>query len=160
MIKLEAQDTLLKSKITLVNKEQFVQKFFNNSHRKCFENEFLEFVKYAVATNARYFFIGGSFITNSLEPSDIDCLIVYGTSSEVPDKSSEELSYFKLIDSNFASLDFQPTIEAYLHLYSHNRNNVNTGLVQLVLNSHDDIWTMKKYSVEEYELVKKIYAMF
>ncbi|TYS17522.1 hypothetical protein FZC78_06490 [Rossellomorea vietnamensis] len=137
--------------------EDVIYRYCNTEIRKRFQKPITDLLNFAFKTNAEYLFIGGSFITNELDPNDIDCLIVYNENKQIPNNKEEVLIGGMHIDLMFASLENRSIIDAYLHLFSHNRFSEEVGVLQIDLLKENKIWKLKPPGKEKYEVIKSAY---
>lgn len=129
----------------VISLDEFLNTFCNDSESKIglhqdavrsdFYKPFCDIVEWAEDAGARSIIVGGSFVSRKKRPSDMDIVILFARSDQIP-KSSERY------DANGVTLDVQllaeeqvSIVDAYLELLATTRSEVPHGLVQIKLHS-------------------------
>jgi hypothetical protein len=77
--------------------------------------------------------IGGSFITSTDKPHDLDCLLLFPKAANIPERT-ERLSIEGVrLDVLFCGEDDAKLLSAFVHLFSRTRNERNVGTVSINL---------------------------
>lgn len=145
--------------IHICSGEEFIERFCADELRRSFEKPISDILDYAKQRGAVEIFIGGSFITASKNPKDLDCVIVFNEDRYIPN-NTEEVSIKGLkFDILFASLESRKLIDCYIKLFSTCRyGGEDVGLVQIELYSNQNTWEVRHYPDDEYfEIIKKVY---
>lgn len=138
-------DGLLVSGTHVISAEEFLNTFCKDSESKIglyqdavrsdFYKPFCDIVEWAENAGARSIIVGGSFVSKKKRPSDMDIVILFARSDQIP-KSSERY------DANGVILDVQllaeeqvSILDAYLELLATTRSGVSHGLIQIKLHS-------------------------
>ena len=137
--------------------QEFIKVFCNNDYRKKFNKAVTDIFDYALQTNVQYLFIGGSFITNEKEPSDIDCLLVYKELSHIPRESERLVVGGIYLDIMFTSLDNKEIVDSYIHLFTHSRFGQELGVVQVELHEKNEKWEIVHPGLKKFEIIKAAY---
>lgn len=147
----------LKPGIYKISGQSFLGEFVNTEYRKNFEKAITDIFDFAYETNAEYLFFGGSFVSLCEEPNDIDCLIVYKDCNLIPKRAEVFLIDNVTVDIMFASLDYKTAVDAYIHLFTHNKYNKEKGAIQIILNNTTECWEVVHPNNMDYELIKLAY---
>lgn len=145
--------------IHICSGEEFIKSFCNDGLRRSYEKPISDILDYAKKRGAIEIFIGGSFITASNNPKDLDCVIVFNEDRYIPN-NTEEVSIKGLkFDILFASLESRNLIDSYIKLFSTCRYGGNdVGLIQVDLYSNQKTWEIRHYpDDEDFEIIKKVY---
>ena len=151
----------------VISLEEFLNTFCNDSESKIglheetvrsdFYKPFCDIVEWAEDAGARSIVVGGSFVSRKKRPSDMDIVILFARSDQIP-KSTERY------DANGVTLDVQllaeekvSIVDAYLELLATTRSEVPHGLVQIKLHSTVKTIYPPKESSPDLEIVKVAY---
>ncbi len=159
----EFQDGFLPKGMHSCSGDEFINRFCNiNDYRKKFIQSIEDIFDFAKERNAKYIFIGGSFITGKEEPSDFDVVIVFGKSEHIPRQTERILIDGNKVDIMFCSEDKPDIVHSFIRLFTSDMYDRELGLVQVNINNniseweiHDDIES--EYD-ETYEIVKRMYT--
>lgn len=141
------------------NGYEFVERFCNDEYRKPYTKTITDIFDFAKNRNARYMFIGGSFVTNHRDPSDIDVVIVLRNKEDIPSKGERLLISGKKADIMFCSEDEPKLVDSFIALFSRGRYGQKYGVIQVDLcggNSHWEIQHMP--DDDDLEIVKRAYC--
>lgn len=137
------QDGFLVEGTHVLSRQQFLELFCSTGvpersdglPRHHFHKPFQDICEWAEEAGATSLVVGGSFVTKKVCPSDLDLLIFFATSSEVP-KSLESFYVDGVsLDIQLLSEDQQEIKAAFLELLSTTRQNVRHGIVQVKFNT-------------------------
>lgn len=145
--------------IHLCSGEEFIKNFCTDGLRRSYEKPISDILDYAKERGAVEIFIGGSFITASNNPKDLDCVIVFNEDKYIPN-NTEEVSIKGLkFDILFASLESRNLIDSYIKLFSNCRyGGKDVGLIQIDLYSNQKNWGIRHCPDDEnFEIIKKVY---
>lgn len=151
----------------VISLEGFLKTFCYDSERKIgryqdaarsdFHKPFCDIVEWAQGAGARSIIVGGSFISRKECPSDMDIIILFARSDQIP-KSNERY------DANGVTLDVQLLAEeqdsivaAYLELLATTRSQVPHGLVQIKFHSTVQTFLRPVESSPDLEIVQAAY---
>lgn len=165
--KLTFDEGLLLPGTHVISMEEFLTTFCCDSARKIgryqdaarsdFHKPFSDIVEWAQNAGARSIVVGGSFVSQKEFPSDMDIVILFARSDQIP-KSNE------CYDANGVTLDVQLLAEeqesilaAYLELLATTRSEVPHGLVQIKFNSIVQTLHRPEESSPDLEIVKAAY---
>ncbi|WP_214811798.1 hypothetical protein [Exiguobacterium sp. s127] len=151
------EEGILSAGIHELNLDDFYEMFCFNSCREKFKNEFEGLMQFVKTSDAQFLFIGGSFVTYKINPKDLDCLIVYPKRSDIP---SSKVKGLKDLDIQYASSDFPNSVDAYLHLFSHDSSNVEKGIVQVKIGDTSLNWNVNSFREKDYQEVKNLYYLY
>ncbi|MFW3353702.1 DUF6932 family protein [Aliarcobacter butzleri] len=141
--------------------DEFIERFCNiNDYRKKFIQSIEDIFDFAKDRNAKYVFIGGSFITEKEKPSDFDVVIVFSKSEHIPRKTERILIDGNKVDIMFCSEDKPDIVNSFIRLFSSDFYGREFGFIQVNINNNDSKWVIKddcEYD-ETYEIVKRLYT--
>jgi predicted nucleotidyltransferase len=137
------EDGLLTAGTHLFTKQEFLDLFCSAGlpveqeglPRSHFYKPFLDICEWAQESGATSIVVGGSFVSSKPAPSDIDLLIFFKSSSDVP--KSIELFYVDgiLLDIQLLAEDEPDIKAAFLELLSTTRNGIRHGIAQISFNT-------------------------
>lgn len=159
---------LLEPGTHVISLDEFLKTFCNDSESKIglhqegvrsdFYKPFCDIVEWAEGAGARSIIVGGSFVSKKKHPSDMDIVILFARSDQIP-KSSERY------DANGVTLDVQllaeeqaSIVDAYLELLATTRSEVPHGLVQIKFHSTVQTIYPPEESSPDLEIVKVAYT--
>ena len=165
--KLKFEDGLLPVGTHVIAKEQFLAEFcssveqnmghYREMARTDFHKPFLDIYEWAEESGATSVVVGGSFISHKEAPADMDIVIFFATSSQIPQGRERYDINGVMLDVQLLAED-QPTISnAYLELLSKTRRGVKHGLVQIKLHSAVQTHYSPSESSKNLEIVKVAY---
>ncbi|WP_157971177.1 alpha/beta hydrolase [Pseudogemmobacter bohemicus] len=151
----------------VISLDEFLQTFCSDSKRKIgryeeaarsdFYKPFSDIVEWAEDAGARSIVVGGSFISSKEFPSDIDIVILFARSDQIP-KSNERYDVNGVtLDVQLLAEDQDTIVAAYLELLATTRSQVPHGLVQIKLHSTVQTFYRPKESSPDLEIVKVSY---
>jgi pimeloyl-ACP methyl ester carboxylesterase len=113
--------------------EEFVTRFCVGPKRAIFRRSVAEIAVWGGSRGATRLLIGGSFITSTVHPHDLDCLLLFPKAANIPERT-ERLSIEGVrLDVLFCSEDDPKLLSAFVHLFSRTRNERNVGTVSIKL---------------------------
>ena len=150
---------ILPAGIHLCSAQEFIARFCTASEaRGDFRKAIIDILDFAVSRNARYVFVGGSFVTSKTEPRDLDVVIALRKKEDIPEKNERLLIAGKRTDIMFCSEDEQKILVAFVHLLSNSRFSENPGVVQISVQDSQQAWIVQHEPDEgTYEVVKRAY---
>ncbi|KVX05376.1 hypothetical protein ASL22_17765 [Alcaligenes faecalis] len=165
--KLIFEEGLLPSGTYLINKDEFLSEFcsdskknmghYRESARSDFYKPFLDIFEWAEEAGATSIVVGGSFISKKENPGDMDIVIFFAKSSQVPHGRERYDINGIMLDVQLLAED-QPSIaKAYLELLSTTRFGVKHGLVQIKFHTTVQTHYSPADSSENLEIVKVAY---
>lgn len=144
--------------IHLTNGQDFLDRFLFNDYRKDFAGAIVNILDWAKHHNAEALFVGGSFVTNMPEPSDLDVLIVFSRADAIPHKSEVITIASTRIDIQFCDSEQRPLVDAFVNLLSRTRSSDDVGVVQIELFDRQKPWkVMFEPDDFHFEIVRRAY---
>ena len=139
--------------------EVFLERYCEGDDVRCaYYKAITDIFDFARSRNARYLFVGGSFITKEKEPSDFDVVIVFSKREHIPTKGERLLIEGKKADIMFCSEDEPNIVDAFVHLFSHGRFDQELGIIQVDLCGVGADWQVRHMpDEEELNIVKRVY---
>lgn len=139
--------------------DEFLQRFVSGRKRQEFFDPIKNIINYAANLHAAGILIGGSFVSDKKDPSDIDCVIVFRNEAQIPPVRDSIEVDSKRVDIFFASLDNKNILGSFLKLFQRNPFDEPVGVVEVVLNdSNGSHWEIDWYPDDDtYEIVKRVY---
>jgi pimeloyl-ACP methyl ester carboxylesterase len=113
--------------------DEFVARFCVGHKRAIFRRSIYEIAVWGASRGATRVLIGGSFITSTDDPHDLDCLLLFPKTANIPERT-ERLSIEGVrLDVLFCGEDDAKLLSAFVHLFSRTRNDRNVGTVSIKL---------------------------
>jgi hypothetical protein len=113
--------------------DEFVARFCVGPKRSIFKRSVSEIAVWGASRGATRVLIGGSFITSTDHPHDLDCLLLFPKTANIPERT-ERLSIEGVrLDVLFCGEDDAKLLSAFVHLFSRTRNDRNVGTVSINL---------------------------
>ncbi|GAA3705103.1 hypothetical protein GCM10022421_10040 [Oceanisphaera sediminis] len=138
---------------------QFIERFCQDEYRKPFAKSITDIFDFAKDRNARIVFIGGSFVTERGNPSDIDVVIVLREKDHIPSKGERLILSGKRADIMFCSEDEPKMIDAFISLFSRGRYGQKYGVIQVDLCGGNSEWEIRHMPDDDtLEVVKRAYC--
>ncbi|RUT33711.1 hypothetical protein EJP77_08745 [Paenibacillus zeisoli] len=145
--------------IHLCSADEFINFFSFSEYRNGFKKTISDIFDYALSRNARYLFVGGSFVTNKSDPGDIDCIIVFNRDKDVPSRTEELIVEQTKLDIMYISLEHEDEVVSYVELFLNNRFGRKVGMIQIDLYSEGKEWTTKQeVNDNTFEIIKRAYT--
>lgn len=154
------EDGYLTPGLHSVTAKEFLDSFCaddRSKYAKAIINIF-DFARYHHATRI---IIGGSFVTDKENPSDLDCMIVFANERQIPTfvdcAQMDELSY----DILYGSEQQHNSVDTFIHLMSSDEyGNTNVkGVVEVRLKDTRDPWKVQYIpSEEDFTIINRIYS--
>ncbi|MFA0269779.1 hypothetical protein BCV29_02480 [Vibrio cyclitrophicus] len=140
--------------------EEFLERFCEaDDVRALYYKAITDIFDFARERNAKYVFIGGSFVSNKDEPSDFDAVIVFEKKEYIPRNSERLVIAGRRVDIMFCSEDEPKIVDSFVYLFSHGVYGQEKGIIQVDLLGINENWQVRHQpDDEDYEIVKKIYC--
>lgn len=141
--------------------EDFIHRFCEiNDYRNKFEKSITDIFDFAKERNAKYVFIGGSFVTEKSEPSDLDAVIVFSKAEYIPKRGERVLIDGNKTDIMFCSEDKPDIVKSFIRLLSSNVYGKETGVIQVDITNNGDQWEISEDTDydETFEIIKRAYT--
>lgn len=117
--------------VTIVN--DFINRFTKDKERLKYKQALVNIINFGKTKHAKFIIFGGSFITSKSIPSDIDCVIVFEHSSDIPGDFGKFVVDNTPIDTYYASLDDQSVLKTLVNLFSQNQYGNEVGIIKVGL---------------------------
>ena len=151
----------------VMSRNEFLQEFCNDNKQKIgryqevkrcdFYKPFCDIVEWAQEAGATSIVVGGSFISRKKCPSDMDIVILFAQSDQIP-KSNERYDVNGvMLDVQLLAEDQQSIVAAYLELLATTRSQVPHGLVQIKFHSTVQTLHRPRDSSPDFDIVKVAY---
>ena len=158
-------DGLLTDKTHIFTKEKFLDLFCSAGlpaeqqglPRSHFNKPFFDIYEWAQENGATSIIIGGSFVSSKLAPSDIDLLIFFKNSSDVPKSIESFYVDGVLLDIQLLAEDEPDIKAAFLELLSTTRSGIRHGIAQISLNTKVIVHRSPTERSDAFEIVKAAY---
>lgn len=153
------QKGFLPSGVHVASGIEFLDRFLFNDYRKGFRKSIADILDWSKHMHASTLFIGGSFVSNSENPHDFDCLIVFLHDDAIPHKAEMLTIESTKIDIQFCAEPDRQIVDMFIHLFTHTRGQEHIGIVQIDLYGHDSAWQILHEPDEsQYEIIKRTYT--
>lgn len=159
------EDGLLSAGTHVFTKQQFLDIFCSAGlpdgveglPRSHFNKPFFDICEWAQENGATSIVVGGSFVSKKPAPSDIDLLIFFKSSSDVP--KSIEAFYVDgvLLDIQLLAEDEPEIKAAFLELLSTTRSGIRHGIAQISFNTRVALHLSPTERSDAFEIVKASY---
>jgi hypothetical protein len=138
--------------------EKFIETYCSTENRKQYIGAVSEVIEYAMGTNAKSVFVGGSFLTEKENPNDIDFLIAYDYDRDIPKELAKFISNIG-IDIMFCSFEHKTSLDSYLHLFQYDRNGYERGVAQIKIREGENLYVPES-SIDwiKFESIQKSYT--
>jgi len=144
--------------IHIASGSELLERFLFNEYRKGFWGPLVNIFDWAKYKYAAAVFVGGSFVTNTETPHDIDCLVVFPHEDSIPHKSELLTIESTRLDLQFCAKSDEKVLGSYLQLFSRNRGREPVGVVQVDLYGEGKAWEIIFSSeANDYEIIKRAY---
>lgn len=149
---------LLPEGIHLCSGQEFTDRFCHTKKRKEFTKSICDIFDFTRANGGAYLFIGGSFIQETDDFHDLDCIIVFYKDEYIP-RNIENIALDNLdVDILYTSLEHEEDINSFLKLFSISKLGNNCGLIQVGIYTQSEEWTVQhEPDPEIFEIVKRHY---
>jgi hypothetical protein len=122
--------------IKKLSQEEFVNKYCSSETRLKFRQPIEDVFTFASKSGARNIFIGGSFITEKINPNDIDILIAYERDEQMP-KQTQNITYENVrLDIFFCSYEISSILDATLVMFGHDKKGNERYVVQIAVDAN------------------------
>ncbi len=150
---------LLPSGIHVCSGEDFIKRFCSEGEtRQDFRKAVIDTLDFAASRNARFVFVGGSFVTNESDPHDLDLVIALRSREHIPTRNERLLLAGKRTDIMFCSEDEPKILDAFIHLLGNGRYGETPGVVQIALEHTGKQWQIQHLPDDDtYEVIKRAY---
>jgi pimeloyl-ACP methyl ester carboxylesterase len=158
-------DGLLLPGTHVISEELFLKEFCSQgpgkdsdiAPRSQFYKPFLDICEWARDAGATSMVVGGSFISQKPNPRDIDLLIIFASSAEIP-KSLESFYVDGVrLDIQLLAEDQSEILQAFLTLLATSRQKMPHGLVQIKFYGRAATYFRPEGTPEYFEIVKTAY---
>lgn len=127
--------TNLDIKIVQMTQDAFVKEYCSDKSRFQYWDTVRQLFGFAYDSGARTIFVGGSFITDKHSPSDIDVFLAYHTDKAIPVLNIENWVTDLPIDMQLGSYEDAKTLDAYIFMFSHDRDGSARTVIQIDISS-------------------------
>jgi pimeloyl-ACP methyl ester carboxylesterase len=136
-----------------------MDRFASSATRRLFHKSIINILDFAAQNRAASVLVGGSFVTDKENPTDLDCVIVFRTAARIPQRRESLDIEGKGIDVFFASLDQPAILRAFLRLFSSNRFEEKVGAVEIAIQEGSEpVWDITWEDDDSlFEVVKRAY---
>jgi hypothetical protein len=154
------RDGLLSLGLHEMTGQQFIEVFCNGGKRAAFGEAIQHLCDFSSSRGATRILVGGSFVTKTETPRDLDCVIVFAKETQIPERSERlEIEGTKL-DIFFCSEDQPALLGSFAKLFAQTRNGREAGIIQINLWSEGNkpLWEVIQEPDEEtLEIIKRVY---
>jgi pimeloyl-ACP methyl ester carboxylesterase len=160
-----ADDGFLVPGTHILSKRDFLELFCSSSEtdgqeglpRHRFHKPFFDICQWAEDAGATSIVIGGSFVSKKISPSDIDLLIFFATSDQIPKSLESFYVDGVLLDIQLLAEDEPEIKTAFLELLATTRSQITHGLVQIKFNHKVLTHTSPVERSAAFDIVKTAY---
>lgn len=139
----------------------FIAHFCNGTERRSLTKAITDILDFGRHYGATAVLFGGSFVTSTTNPTDIDCVIIFSENNQIPDFiDTKELDATKL-DIFYASLEQPKLLGAIAKLFSQNKKGRAVGTVLVPIHGiqgFEDWSEVQPIDDLSYELIRNAYV--
>lgn len=128
--------------------EEIIVKFCATRERQPFAQALENIAAYAFKTGASRIILGGSFVTASPSPSDLDILVVYPKDEQISTVSKGLDIDDVVVDIVFCSEERQALLSGYVTLFSRSRGGDEVGVIELGVRTNKALEEIVEYTDE------------
>lgn len=146
--------------IHVCSPDEFKNRFLSNQVRRDAEGVVHDLFDYALSNGAISVLVGGSFVTTTDRPQDIDCVVLFASRDQIP-RRVESLYAGRLgIDIFFASIDQPDLVNSFIKLFTTSRFGDHIGAVQVIVREgSQELWRVAAEPDENnFEVIRRIYS--
>ena len=153
-------DGYLEPGLHSITANEFIDAFCKNGNRVGYEHAVTNIFDFAKSNGATRLIIGGSFITQTEVPNDLDCMIVFCDERHIPTfvdcAQMDNLEY----DILYSSEQMHNTVDTYIKLMSTDIQGFpDKGVVEVRLHDKVQPWEIVyEPNFEEMEIVSRVYC--
>jgi pimeloyl-ACP methyl ester carboxylesterase len=139
---------------------EFIDRFCAGDDRKHFAKAAQDIFDFALHGGASKVLIGGSFITIKEKPHDLDCVIVFATETQIPERTERLHIEGTELDVFFCAETQPEILGGLVTLFSRTRHDRSTGIVQVNLRGDHGrpLWTIIQEPDEQtLDIIKRVY---
>src|ERR1700723_2276006 len=151
-------DGLLAPGVHELTGQQFIQEFCQSEKRAPFGRAIQDLCDFATTRGATRILVGGSFVSTSSTPNDLDCVIVYENEKQIPDRSEQLEIEGTRLDIFFGSEDQPALLGSFVKLFAQTRKDREAGIIQINLRGEGSkpLWQVIQEPDEDtLEIVKR-----
>jgi pimeloyl-ACP methyl ester carboxylesterase len=142
----------------IASTDELIERFAGSGARKEFGNALLRFQDFAAKSGARYYLVGGSFLSAKDNPNDLDLIVVYSTKQNIPNNTHRFRTNLR-IDVQFASEDEPEILNALLTMFRLDRNGRQVGVAVVQIADGAIKLPDKEVDPRVLEVVRETYSM-
>ena len=138
----------------------FIDRFCAGEHREHFTKAAQDIFDFALTMGASRVLIGGSFITKTNQPRDLDAVIVFANEEQIPDRTERLAIEGTSLDIFFCAETTPKILGGFVGLFSLTRHKRETGIIQVELRNEtgQTLWDIIQEPDEEtLEIIKRVY---
>lgn len=142
--------------------ENFIQDYCCTSNpgitdRWYFAQPLHDIYEWAESANACYILIGGSFVSSSKDPSDLDLIVVFNRNSNIQ-KCPESLLIREVsVDIQYLSEENDLLLDAFIYLLAHSKSGEKKGIARITVSTDQPARAIPSFQPALYEIVRDIY---
>jgi hypothetical protein len=151
---------LLSPGIHELNGEQFIERFCKSQRRTHFSKAIQDLCDFSISKGATRILVGGSFVSKTATPHDLDCVIVFEKEKQIPERSEQLSIEGTKLDIFFCSEDQPTLLGSFVKLFSQTRIDQEAGIVQINLweKGRKPLWQVIQEPDERtFEIIKRVY---
>src|ERR1700733_2480653 len=139
--------------------KQFIERFISTDSREQFSKSILNVLDFAAHEGASSVLVGGSFVTDKPDPSDVDCVILFRNEKQIPARRESLDIGGKAIDIFFTSEDHPEIVKSFLKMFATNRFDEPVGVISIdLLREGQSLWDITWEPDEgTLEVVRRVY---
>jgi hypothetical protein len=139
---------------------QFIETFCNSGKRAHFRKAIQDLCDFSISKGATRILVGGSFVSKTATPHDLDCVIVFQKEKQIPERSERLSIEGTQLDIFFCSEDQPTLLGSFVKLFSQTRIDQEAGIIQINLweKGRKPLWQVIQEPDERtFEIIKRVY---
>jgi pimeloyl-ACP methyl ester carboxylesterase len=137
---------------------ELIERFAGAGTRQELGNALEQFQEFASSSGARYYLVGGSFLSSKPDPADLDLIAVYQTKAQIPDHAHRVRTNAR-VDIQFASEDEPEILHALITMFRLNRRGNTVGVALVPVAGDEVILPEGSVDPRVLEVVRETYSM-
>ena len=139
---------------------EFIQVFCVGKNREHFAKAIQDIFDFAATKGATGVLVGGSFVTNSKQPKDLDCVLIFSEEGQIPDRTERLQIEGTKLDVFFCAQTQPRILSSFVRLFSKTRSGQGVGTIHVNPLDGDGgaLWTIvQDVDDDTLEIVKRVH---
>jgi pimeloyl-ACP methyl ester carboxylesterase len=124
-------DGLLPDGVWRAELSEFLERFCSPPSRERFERPVETIYQYAIDRGASRLLFGGSFVSTSSQPRDIDVVLIFANRSQIPRRAERLLVEHVMLDIYYCAEQDKDVVNSFIVLFGESRSGKSAGVVEI-----------------------------